>query len=50
MGCDAYATEEGRFSIAVFSWDTGRFLGRLEIEDLELEERIQVDYEEGRER
>lgn len=50
MGCDAYAEKDGKFRLVVRSYDTGKELGVIEVEDLDEEERIAIEITEGRAR
>ena len=50
MGCDAYADEKGRFTIAIYDYENSRFLGRISIHDLEPSHRISIEVEDGTER
>lgn len=47
MGCDAYANEVGQFILEIRSYDTGKVLAVVKVEDLAPKERIGVEYIEG---
>ena len=50
MGCDAYATKDGKFKIEVRSYETGQIFGVIEVDGLEEQEKISVEILEGEKR
>ena len=50
MGYDAYANENGTFIITIIDYKTGEDIGYVRVDDLEPNNKIQIEIIEGYER